>query len=117
FDERVDRRDSLELGPRPRRGEIAPLGELPRSPAEPIDRRVFARGVPEALPDGSPERPANPFGRVLELTLDPAAERLIEQPRSLGLRQHREQGIDARLDGTLAQQLRAEAVDRTDVRV
>ena len=107
---------AIEDAARPRSREVAPLREVPRRPAQAIDRRVFARDGAEALPDGSPQRAAHAFARILELRLDPRAERVLEQALRLRLGQHREQRIDARFDWTLAQQLRAEAVDRADVR-
>jgi hypothetical protein len=42
---------------------------------------------------------------------------VFEQPLGLGLGEDREKGIDARLDGTFAQQLGAEAMDGADVRL
>ena len=57
-----------------------------------------------------------PSRRILQRLLQPRAERAIVETIRLRLGQHGEQRIDARLDRPLAQQLRAEAVNRVDVR-
>ena len=102
---------AVERISRPRAGEVAPLGELPRRVAQPIDRAVVA------AEGRTPQRPAHALGRIRQLLLEPSAERIVEQPRRRRLGEHFEQRIDARLDRPLAQQIGAEAVDGADVRL
>ena len=51
---------------------------------------------------GDAERPAHAFRRVLQLFLQPAAERVVVDAIGARLRQHVEQWIDGSLDRTLA---------------
>ena len=102
---------ALERRPRPGGGEVAPLRELPGRLAQAIDGAVLAA---EGRYDASARR--TPSRRVGQLLLQPAVERLVEEPRRRRFGEHREQRIDARLDRPLAQQLGAEAVDGADVR-
>ena len=114
-DQPIDVAKAIEGAAGPRTAEVAPLRQVPCGAADPVDRRVLARHVAEALPDGSPQSPADPLGWILELQLDPRAKRLVEQPLRLRLGQDLEERVDARLDRPLPQQLRAEPVDRADV--
>ena len=109
-DHREDRVLAIEGIPRPWRGEIAPFREIPRRPAQPVDRPIV---VPAER--RSAERPANALRRTRQLLLQPAAERLVEQTLRSGFGQHLEQRVDAGLDRPLAQEIGAEGVDRADV--
>ena len=106
----VDLLFAVERVSRPLAGEVAPLRELPRRVAQPLDRPVVA------AEGGAPQRPAHALGRIRQLLLEPSAERIVEQPRRRRLGEHFEQRIDARLDRPLAQQVGAEAVNGADVR-
>ena len=92
-------------------GEVAPLRQVPRGPAQAIDRAVVA------AERGAPQRAPHAFGRIGQLLLQPASERLVEQPRRRRLGEDLEQRIDPRFDRALAQQVGAEAVDGADVRL
>ena len=103
---------AIERIARPRRGEVAPLRELPRRLPQPVDRPIVAAAKRRARAAPGARLPAD--RRAL---LEPAPERLVEEAGRRGLGQHLEQRIDAGLDRPLAQQIGAEAVDRADVRL
>jgi hypothetical protein len=80
-------------------------------------RRTVRTVAAVARPGAPAKRAAHPFGRILELLLQPAAEGFVEQALRPRLGQHVEHGIDPRFDGTLAQEIGAEAVNRAHVRL
>ena len=101
---------AIERIPRPRAGEVAPFGQLPRGASKPIDRTVVAaeRRAPQA-----------PAGH---LRADPPAAPGATRPNASSnsradcrLGEDVEERIDAGLDRPLAQQVGAEAMDGADV--
>ena len=78
--------------------------------------RSRSMGPSLAAEGAAAQRAAKTFGRVGQLLLQPAAERLVEEPRRRRLGEDLEERIDAGFDRALAQEVRAEAVDGADVR-
>ena len=80
-----------------------------------IDRAIVfvVRSEPGPHP---PQRALHARLGGFELLLDPIAERFVEQPYRRPFAQDLEGGIDPRLDGPLAEEVGAEAVDRAYVR-
>ena len=109
-DDLVDLARPIEGRTRPRRREITPLRQVPRRLAQPID------GPLVAAEGAAAQRAAHAFRRIRQLFLQPAAERLVEQPPGRGLGEDLEQRVDPGFDRPLAQQVGAEAVNRADVR-
>src|SRR5262245_50538444 len=70
LDEAIDITVAIERRTRPGGLEVAPLRQVPGRPLQTVDRRVLARGGAESLPDRSPQRAADAFGRILQLRLD-----------------------------------------------
>ena len=108
-DERLDRRRPVERAPLPRRPEVAPAGDLPTRPPEPVDRVAVERAPAQRAPE--------PFRRGLELLGEPGVEGAAVERLGLRLRQHLEARVHARLDGPLVEKVVAEAVDRADARL
>ena len=98
----------VERAPLPRCPEVAPVGELPARPSEPVDRVAVERAPAQRAPE--------PFRRSLELLGQPGVEGAAVERLGLRLRQHLEARVHSRLDGPLVQQVVAEAVDRADAR-
>jgi len=112
----VDERGAVEGLTRPRRRKVAPVAQRPAGLAQPPGRTIRPLVVREARETRSPaERPPHTLRRVLELLLEPAVEGPRVKPLGLGLGQHLEPGIDARLDRPLAQELGTETVNGGDV--
>ena len=84
---------AIERIPRPLAGEVAPLRQLPRRVAQPIDRAVVA------AERRAPQRPPHALRRIRQLLLQPSSERVVEQPRRRRLGEHFEQRIDAASTG------------------
>ena len=101
---------AIERVPGPVAGEVAPPGQLPRRVAKTIDRTIVAaeRRATQRTPDAC--------RRIGELLLQPAPERVVEQPRRRRLGQDLEERVDAGLHRPLAEQLGAESMDGADVR-
>ena len=108
----VDARRSREVWPGPGAVEVTPRRKLDASLPEAVDRPVVV-GPPGPAPENAPDA----FRRIGKLLLQPAIEDAGEQSRGLCFGQDAEQRVDAGLDGPLAEQVRAEAVDRRDVRL
>src|SRR5262249_23570906 len=102
---------ALEPRTRPRRVEVAIVGERPGS-VEQCSPRVCA--VATAPP--SSERASQALSPRTELTLEPQVERLCEEGIGRLTRRDLEERIDTRLDGPLAQDVRAERVNRAYLR-
>ena len=112
LDELLDPRVAFEGRPCPGRWKIPPVGKLPGGSTQAIDRTILPwLRAGERKRIRSAESPAHAFGRIRQLRLEPCAKRLLEETGGLRVRQHAEQRIDARFDGALAQQLRAESMD------
>ena len=107
-------RVAIERIAAPHAVEVAPFGQLAPRPANPIDW-PFIVVAAIARPDAAPQGAAHPLGWMLQPIAQPDAERLVEDPFGARLGEHLEQRVDARLDGALAQQVGAEAVNRADV--
>ena len=107
--ERLDLGVAIEGVSRPRCGEVPPLRELPRRLPQAVHWTVRSAEC------GPAQRAPHAVGRVREHLLEPAPERLVEQSCRRGLGQDFEERIDASLDRTLAQEVRAERVNRADV--
>ena len=110
-------RDAIELRPGPGRRKVAPFRQVPRSTPQPVHGAVIISRRASPGPAASPQRAPHPFRGVLERLPKPDRERLVEEATRLRLGEHREQRIDAGFHGTLAQQIRAEAVDGADMRL
>src|SRR6266849_8488577 len=106
----VDLTGVIEGRPLPRMRKIAPLGEHAAGAAQAVDRAA-ATVAAEDRRARPPERALQALGRIAQRLLEPRAERPRVQTVGLRLGQDGEQRIDARLDGTLAQQLGAESVN------
>ena len=85
--------------------------ERESGPPEPIDRTVVGGSRDPA------QGPAHPFGRSLELLLDPELEGVGVESRRLLFGRDLEPRIDAGLHGTFAEKVGAESVDRPDPRL
>ena len=91
--------------------EIAPFGKVPRGFAQFVERlAAIALGTPGETREGTGQRGR---GRG-QAAFDPTAKDAGEDAQGVGLREFLEYGIDARLHGAAAQQLRAEGVDGAD---
>src|SRR5690606_8381313 len=102
--------------PAPRRGMVAPREQVIARTLQPLDGTARLTGVPaETRRRLAAQRSAHAFRRIVERLLDPVREGLVEQAGRLSLGHYLERGIDTRLDGPLAQQVRTEPVDRADV--
>src|SRR5260221_4855514 len=93
----------------PRPVEIALLDEIG---SRPLENETWPQGVPVAR--ATPENAAHPLRRVGEDLLEPAFEGLAVKPLLLVFRSDLELRIDAGLDCALAQEIRAETVNRAD---
>src|SRR6266850_5300149 len=111
----VDPTGAIEGRPLPRMRKIAPLGEHAAGAAQAVDRAAATGAAAEGRRARPPERALQALGRIAQRLLEPRAERARVQTVRLRLGQDGEQRIDARLDGTLAQQLGAESVNGVDV--
>ncbi len=109
--ELVDLAVAIERIPRPRRGEVAPLREIPRGLAQTVHGSVLAAECRSA------QRTPHALGWLRQDLLQPAPECLVEEARRGRLGQHLEERIDAGFDRALAQKICAEGVDRADVRL
>ena len=98
----------------PGRVEVAPFCQLAAGAPQPIHRSVGPIAA-VARPDAAPERTPHAFGRILELSAQPAVEGFVEQRFGLRLGENREQRIDAGFDRPLAKEIGAKAVNRADV--
>ena len=116
IDQPGDRRRPIERLARPGRLKIPPLGECVSSAPQPLDRPVLVDLARPRRPSAAAQRPPDTLGRVFEMALEPGVEGLAEQPLGLAFVEHPEQGIDACLHRSLAQQVGAKAVNRADVR-
>ena len=114
--EAIDFRRAIERRPPPRPRIIAPLGQRAAGAAQPIDGTVGGRAREPGKAARSPQRPPQALGRILQRLLQPRVEGARVQPIRLRLGHDGEERVDARLDGPLPQEIRAEAVDRVDVR-
>src|SRR5436190_4464805 len=115
-DEGRDSGGAVERLARPRGAEVAPLRQVERGAAKPVDGAIFIRLTRPHRAAGAPQRSADAFRRIFEVRLEPAIECLSEQPLGLPFRQHAEERVDARFDGPLAQEIRAKAVNCAHVR-
>src|SRR5262249_34941702 len=95
----------------PGRREVAPLHERPACAFEAFDRAMLG------IEARTPERATNTLWWIFELTLQPVAEDFAVEPLGLPFRERRELRIEPRRDRSLAQEVRAEAVNRADVRL
>jgi hypothetical protein len=108
----VDLRLARERIPPPGLGEVAVLHECAHRPAQLLARCLRAR------PARAPAQHAtHPLRRVGQRPLPPGIEGRLEQTLLLVLGRHLEQGVHTGLHGPGAQQIRAEGVDRADVRL
>ena len=116
IDDAGDCRRATERLARPGAAEVAPLRQVESRAAQPLDGAVSVRLARTHRAARPAQRPANTFGRILEIRLQPGVEGLPEQPLRLSFSEHAEQRIDARFNRPLAKQVGAEAVNRADVR-
>src|SRR5581483_10403698 len=98
----------------PRCVEMALFGQLAPRAAQTIDRAAWR--FHETWRIRPPQRAADAFGGRVERLLQKRAERAVVEAIRLLFGEDGKQRIDDRLDRTLPQELRAEAVNRVDVR-
>ena len=117
--QRVPQRRQACARRRPRPSD--PPGRAPETDRARSRPRVVVRAAPRALRGCARARAARARARCPARCLrksgkDPQRliERLLDEPRHLGLVGHVEPGIDVRLERKLAQQRQAERVDRAD---
>src|SRR5215471_19486876 len=110
-----DRRGAIERRPPPRRRELSPFGERPSGLAEPIDRSI-AVAAAKRRRAGSSQGTAESFRWPGKSLLQPGLKRAHVQMIGLWLSQDGEEGVDARFDRALTNELGAKAVNRVDVR-
>src|SRR4029434_3539883 len=84
--------------------------------AKTLGGAVFVRISGAAVAARPTQRPAHALWRRGQHGLKPRAKCLVEQALGLTLGQHAEERIDRRFNRPLAKQVRAEAVNRADVR-
>ena len=101
----------------PRGAEVAPLAEVHGRLSQARDGAVFFVCIWRPRRRQPAQRTAHALGWILEPVLEPLTERPVEEPLGAGLGEDLEAGVHAGLDGTLAQEVRAEAVDGGDVRL
>src|SRR5438093_1860701 len=111
----IDFSDAIKRRTVPGLRKIAPLGKHPSGITQAIDWTA-AVAAAKRRSAGPAERPSNTFGRILKRLLQPRREGAVVQPSRLRFREHDEQRVDARFNGTLAQQLGAKSMDRIDMR-
>src|SRR5262245_50573214 len=108
LDELCNAGAAIERLLRPRASEITPFGKSETGAPQSLDRPIV---VGLARPEGAttaPQRAPHALRRIGKLRLQPSVERLSEQPFRLAFCEHAKQRIDACLNRTLPQQIRAE---------
>ncbi len=108
--DRVDGRPLIVDRTLPRGLEVALPDEVEAGAAQ-----DFSRTAATAVARTPPQHAPNARRRVRDGALEPSSQGLVEEPCLLVLVDRLEQGVDARFDRVLAQQLRAETVDRSDM--
>ena len=90
--------------------EVTDVDERQTSTIELVDGALLShRALSQQTPDAG--------RRVVEFLLEPAIEDAAIHPLGLSLGRDFEQRVDARLQRSLLEQVRAKAVDRTNVRL
>ena len=113
----IDLGRALEVGPRPRRREVAPLGQVPARRPQAVHGAVGVGVAAGTRPARAPQRAPHALGHLLERGLEPRRKRLVVAAPRLVLGEDDEQRIDTGLDRILLEQVGAEAVDRADLRL
>ena len=115
--QRINAGVAIERLPAPGRGVVAPIHQLLAGVLERLHRRTLGlRAAPRLAPRQPRQRAPQRFGPRVQLPLKPQIEGSAPQAVGFRLGELFEVRIDARFHRTLAQDLRAEAVDGADGR-
>src|SRR5437867_873653 len=115
-DQPIDLGRPVEGGPAPGAGKVSPFGKSAACVSQPIDWAVRVAAAGKRGRARATERAPETLWRILQRFLEPGVKRPPIQAVGLRLGQDSEERIDVPFDGALPQQIRAEPVDRIDVR-